>query len=113
MGESGHLLFCYPTSFLIFSINPSSPRFWSTCFSLEGWACGSDTAHRGSHSLTQWSVQGRSYSPIRASEACNFPFKEKFIGVQLTYNVMLVSAVRQSESVIHIHISSLFKILFP
>ena len=61
---------------------------------------------------TQWSVQGWSYSPIRASEACNFPFKKKFIGVQLTYNVMLVSAVQQSESVIHIHISSLFKILF-
>ena len=30
-----------------------------------------------------------------------------FIGVQLIYNVVLVSAVQQSESVIHIHISTL------
>ena len=33
-----------------------------------------------------------------------------FIGVQLIYNVVLVSAVQQSESVIHI--STLFQILF-
>ena len=31
-----------------------------------------------------------------------------FIGIQLLYNVVLVSAVQQSESVIHIHISTLF-----
>ena len=31
-----------------------------------------------------------------------------FIGVQLIYNVVLLSGVRQSESVIHIHISTLF-----
>ena len=36
-----------------------------------------------------------------------------FIGVWLIYNVVLVSAVQQSESVIHIHISTLFQILFP
>ena len=30
------------------------------------------------------------------------------IGVQLIYNVMLVSGVQQSESLIHIHISALF-----
>ena len=36
-----------------------------------------------------------------------------FIRVQLIYNVVLVSAVQQSESVIHIHISTLFQILFP
>ena len=40
-------------------------------------------------------------------------FKLSFIGVQLIYNVALVSAVQQSESVIHIHISTLFQILFP
>ena len=34
-----------------------------------------------------------------------------FLGVQLIYNVVLVSAVQQSESVIHI--STLFQILFP
>ena len=36
-----------------------------------------------------------------------------FIGVELTYNVVLVSGIQQSESVIHIHISILFQILFP
>ena len=35
-------------------------------------------------------------------------FKKIFIGVQLIYNVVLVSGVQQSESVIHIHISTLF-----
>ena len=36
-----------------------------------------------------------------------------YIGVQLIYNVVLVSAVQQSDSVIHIHISILFQIPFP
>ena len=42
--------------------------------------------------------------------------KKNFIGVQSIYNVVLVSGVQQSESVIHIHISTLFfffLILFP
>ena len=44
---------------------------------------------------------------------CFLIFKFIFIGVQLIYNVVLVSAVQQSESVIHMHISTLFQILFP
>ena len=36
-----------------------------------------------------------------------------FIGVQLIYNVVLVSDVQQSDSVIHIHIFIVFQILFP
>ena len=40
-------------------------------------------------------------------------FKKKFIGVEFIYNVVLVSAVQQSDSVIHIHIFILFQILFP
>ena len=36
-----------------------------------------------------------------------------FIGIQLIYNVVLVSGIQQSESVIHIHVSTLFQILFP
>ena len=36
-----------------------------------------------------------------------------FIAVQLIYNVVLVSGVQQSESVMHIHIPTLFEILFP
>ena len=39
--------------------------------------------------------------------------KKIFIGIQLIYNVVLVSGIQQSESVIHIHIFTLFKILFP
>ena len=35
-------------------------------------------------------------------------FKTKFIGVQLIYNVVLVSGVQQSESVIDIHVSNIF-----
>ena len=31
----------------------------------------------------------------------------------MIYNVVLVSAIQQSESVTHIDISALFKILFP
>ena len=36
-----------------------------------------------------------------------------FIGVQLIYTVALLSTVQQSESVIHIHISTPFQILSP
>ena len=36
-----------------------------------------------------------------------------FIGVQLVYNVVLVFSAQQSESVIHIQISTNFQILFP
>ena len=39
-------------------------------------------------------------------------FKINFIGVQLIYNV-LVSAVQQSDSVMHIHVFTLFQIIFP
>ena len=35
-----------------------------------------------------------------------------FIGVELIYNGVLISAIQESESVIHIHISILFQILF-
>ena len=36
-----------------------------------------------------------------------------FIGVQLIYNIVLVSAVQQSESVIQKHISTLFLFFVP
>ena len=39
-------------------------------------------------------------------------FKKCFIGIQLIYNIVLVSGVQQSESVIH-SISSLFWIIVP
>ena len=40
-------------------------------------------------------------------------FKLIFTGVQLLFNVVLISAVQQSESAIHIHISPLFWISSP
>ena len=39
--------------------------------------------------------------------------KNFFIGEQLIYNAVLVLGVQQNESIIHIHISTLLKILFP
>ena len=33
--------------------------------------------------------------------------------MELIYNVVLVSGVQQSDSVIHLHIAILFQILFP
>ena len=38
---------------------------------------------------------------------------KNFIGVQLLYNVVLVSAIQQNGSAICIHISSLFSDSFP
>ena len=35
-----------------------------------------------------------------------------FIGIELVYNVVLVSCVQQSDSVIHRHVSALSQILF-
>ena len=45
----------------------------------------------------------------------HFVFKSFFflIGIQLIYNVVLVSGVQQNDSIIHIHISILFQIIFP
>ena len=39
--------------------------------------------------------------------------KQFYIGVYLINSVMLVSGVQQSDSIIHIHVSSLFQIIFP
>ena len=36
-----------------------------------------------------------------------------YIGVQLINNVVLASGVHQSNSVVHIHVSILFQIVFP
>ena len=38
-------------------------------------------------------------------------FLKNFIGVYFIYNVVLVSGVQQSDSVIHIHVSFLFQII--
>ena len=57
-------------------------------------------------------VYGKSmYLPLRFFFFCLF--FHVFIGVQLIYNVVLVSGEQQSESVIHRHISTLFLDYFP
>ena len=66
-----------------------------------------------SYLLLHFSVHIPVYIPLFRLRYFSFFFKLIFIGIQLIYNVVLVSAVQQSESVIHIHISTLFKILFP
>ena len=57
--------------------------------------------------------QKHQFKKIHASK-CSQELKKKFffIGVQLIYKAVLVSSVQQSESVIHIHVSTLFKIIF-
>ena len=42
-----------------------------------------------------------------------FHFLKKFIEVQLIYKVMIISAVQQRDSIIHVHTSILSHILFP
>ena len=44
---------------------------------------------------------------VRSEKNVKFLFFKIFVGVQLIYNLMLVSAVQPSESVIHINILTL------
>ena len=60
--------------------------------------------------LNHWTIRE---VPIQAFFFFFLLFFLFFIGVQLLYNVVLVSAVQQSESAICIHISTLFWISFP
>ena len=57
--------------------------------------------------LTQTIRLGKLASVVRSLIFFNF------IGVELTYNAVLVSGIYQNESVIYIHIYILFQILFP
>ena len=41
------------------------------------------------------------------------PLFKSFIEVQLIYKVVIISTVQQNDSVIHVHTSILFQILFP
>ena len=42
----------------------------------------------------------------------SFIFKKNFIEIELIFNVVIISAVQQSDSIIHIHTSVLFQV-FP
>ena len=53
-----------------------------------------------------------SYSPWSCRK-CQTGLRVYTATTHLIYNVMLVSGVQQSGSVIHIHVSLLFQILFP
>ena len=66
--------------------------------------------------LSQFFSSGETLShildPVPHGKAlCSFTFKSIFVGVELLYNVALVSAVQQSESAICIHVSLPFWIL--
>ena len=43
----------------------------------------------------------------------SFFFFKSFIEAQLIDNVVIIYAIQQSDSVIHVHTSMLFQILFP
>ena len=48
-------------------------------------------------------------NPMNSMKSANITsFKINFFGVKLIYNVVFILAIQQSESVIHIHISTLF-----
>ena len=36
-----------------------------------------------------------------------------YVEVKLIYNVVIISAIQKSDSVVHVHASVLFQILFP
>ena len=50
---------------------------------------------------------------VLVPESCSVFLKLIFIELQLIYSVVFIYSLKQSESVVHIHISTLFKILFP
>ena len=52
-------------------------------------------------------------APPGKPPSCLFKKFLFYIGAQLINNVVLLSGVQQSDSVIHIHISIFFQILFP
>ena len=51
--------------------------------------------------------------PMISKGIINNLFLNFYIGVEFINNVLLVSTAQQSDSVIHIHISILFGIIFP
>ena len=55
----------------------------------------------------------RSQTSLTLLRQVPLDFFKNFIGIQLIYNVVLVSDVQHSKSVIHVCISTLSQILFP
>ena len=53
------------------------------------------------------------FSYQNLSEVVFFFILKSFIEVQLIYNVVIISAIQQNDSVIHVNTSILFHILFP
>ena len=60
--------------------------------------------------MSFYSVNDRAWAMLFIYLLKNLLF---YIGVELVNTVVLVSGVQQSDSVIHIHISILFQIIFP
>ena len=94
------------------------------CLSLSGHLNVAPSLLSQTHCLSVQSCDDKTYSssfciyyPFSASSAPSytrsltlfqFCFKFNFTGIQLSYNVVLVSGTQQSESDIHINISILF-----
>ena len=55
----------------------------------------------------------RRQSGVLGFDSSFFSIFKIFIEVQLIYNVVVISVVQQSDSVLHTNISILFQILFP
>ena len=68
--------------------------------------------HIGNSSSLEFEIYRTDNNKVRDSCSIYF-FFIIFVGVSLIYNVVLVSSVQQSESIIHIHISTLFLDSFP
>ena len=69
----------------------------------------------------QYFLPLRLLNPFNHHDICSLSFAKPlfffnflfYIGVSLINNVVLVSGGQQSDSIIHIHVSILFQILFP
>ena len=82
--------------------HPIQPSFWSLCRNV---------FQNISHTCPRQAPAGvpvRMDSSRFTSQNIPFFFFLMFIGVELIYNVVLVSGVQQRESVIHTHISTPF-----
>ena len=112
--------FCGAWASVVVARGPSSCGSWALELRLSSCGAQAQLLHG------MWDLHGPGIEPSSPALASGFLttapgakslhvwgfFNLIFIGAQLIYNVVLVSAVHQSESIIQIHISTLFQILF-
>ena len=108
-----HFLWSLPNKWLVFKslsrgLLLGEPKPRPLLAMVKGWCssrrCRSSClASHGGQTLQEWSRHGGEQN--RDGKWGDFFFFYIFSGVQLLYNIVLVSAVQQSESAICIHIS--------